>query len=164
MSWKIAASLFAPLVLGTFIITDPSDIINPTAWAADNAHLAVYNITPTLYQTTAIEGPYSYSGKSLNISQQVLSVNANDTSVLVITEQSDAEIDHTTVVKYGYCSNLFQASFYGSCLPYKYHLQTADSPLRSQCCYQCSQWFNGFNVRHQCHHSQWGRQRLWLRQ
>jgi len=68
MAWKIAASLFAPLVLGTFTITDPSDIINPADWEADNAILAYDNITPTLYQTGPIIGKSSYSGKSLNIS------------------------------------------------------------------------------------------------
>lgn len=113
MAWKIAASLFAPLVLGTFTITDPSDVINPADWKADNAILADYNITPALYQTGPIVGKSSYSGKSLNISHRVFSVNANDTSVLVIANQSEVGLDSTTVVKHGYSSNLFQASFYG---------------------------------------------------
>lgn len=106
---------FASLVLGTLTISDPSDVINPADWQADNALLADYKIKPVLYQTNAIAGPYSYNGKSQNISHETLTVNKNDTSVLVIANQSDVSIDYTTIVKYGYCSNLYQASFYGQC-------------------------------------------------
>jgi hypothetical protein len=107
----------ASMAVATFTITDPSDTINPANWAADNALLADYNITPSFYQTEAIVGPYSYSGKHLNISHALLTVNANDTSVLVIANGSDIAVSYTDVVKFGYCSNLFQASFYGKTVP-----------------------------------------------
>jgi len=114
MSWKVAASLFVPLVLGTITVTDPSDVIKPSDWAADNAILADYNVNPIMYLLSPLEAAYTYSGKSLNISRQTLSVDANDTSVIIIANEADVEIDHTTVVKFGYSSDLLQASFFGS--------------------------------------------------
>jgi hypothetical protein len=110
---QITALSLASLATATITITDPSDMINPANWAADNALLADYNITPTLYQTEAIVGPYSYSNRDFNITRSSLSVNANDTSVLVIANGSDIDVSYTNVVKFGYCSNLYQASFYG---------------------------------------------------
>jgi hypothetical protein len=107
----------ASLAVATITITDPSDTINPANWAADNALLADYNITPSFYQTQAIVGPYSYSDTDLNISHAFLTVNANDTSVLVIANGSDIAVSYTDVVKFGYCSNLYQASFYGRTVP-----------------------------------------------
>lgn len=115
-------SIVIPLILSvasaTITITDPSDVINPADWAADNAILADFNITPTLYQVNAIDGPYLYSNTDVNITHQYLTVDANDTSVLVITESSTAQVENTEIVKFGYGSNLFQESFYGmlSCL------------------------------------------------
>jgi hypothetical protein len=110
---QITALSLASLATATITITDPSDTINPANWAADNALLADYNITPTLYQTEAIVGPYSYSNRDFNITRSSLTVNANDTSVLVIANGSDIDVSYTDAVKFGYCSNLYQASFYG---------------------------------------------------
>ena len=110
---------FAPLIClaslatATITISDPSDTIDPANWAADNALLADFNIQPVLYQTEAIVGPYSYSDKDLSISHTSLTVNANDTSVLVIANGSNIDVSYTDIVKFGYCSNLYQASFYG---------------------------------------------------
>ena len=103
----------ASLATATITISDPSDTINPANWAADNSLLADFNIQPVLYQTEAIVGPYSYSDKDLNITRAFLTVNANDTSVLVIANGSDIDVSYTNIVKFGYCSNLYQASFYG---------------------------------------------------
>lgn len=135
---SLALALFASHAVGTIIVSDPSDTINPVNWAADNAVLADYNITPTLYQTKAIVGPYSYNGRSLNISHQTLAVNKNDTSVLVIANQSDVAIDNTNVIKSGYCSNLFQASFYGQ-YPLTKLVSATNTPDRPQCSRQYRQ-------------------------
>ena len=107
----------ATLTSAAITITDPSDTINPANWEADNALLADYNITPVLYQTTPIVGPYSYSGKHLNITHADLTVNANDTSVLVIANGSVVDVSYTDILKFGYSSNLYQASFYGREFP-----------------------------------------------
>jgi hypothetical protein len=102
-----------PLAQATLTVTDPSDVINPAIWADDNDLLANYNITPVLYQTEAIVGPYTYSGRAANISHATLTVMKNDTSVLVVTNDSVVSVEDSTIVKFGYSSNLFQASFYG---------------------------------------------------
>ena len=112
VAWTSFLALW-PLARATLTITDPSDVINPADWAADNAILADYNVTPTLYQTEAIVGPYTYNGEAANISHATLTVSKNDTSVLVVSNDSDVSVEYSTIIKYGYSSNLFQASFYG---------------------------------------------------
>lgn len=121
MIFSIIAALGA-VAVADFTITDPSNVIDPADWTADNAILADYNITPTLYQVNAIEGPYTYSKQNTTISRQYLTVDANDTSVLVISNGSTASISNTEIVKFGHGSNLFQESFYGWSLPLRYAL------------------------------------------
>jgi hypothetical protein len=113
MLQPVTLAYMASLATATLMITDPSDTINPVDWEADNALLADYNIPPTLYQTEAIVGPYGYNATALNISHTVLTASANDTSVVVIANGSDVKVSYTDVVKSGYCSNLYQASFFG---------------------------------------------------
>lgn len=67
-------------------IKDPGDFEDLAADAANNAILANWNITPVLYQTNAIVGPYYYSKKAKSISHAELTVDKNDTSVVVITD------------------------------------------------------------------------------
>lgn len=105
---------FGALAASDFIISDPSNVINPADWTADNAILADYNITPTLYQTNPIEGAYVYTDQNASITRQYLTVDANDTSVLVISNGSTATVNYTEIVKFGHGSNLFQESFYGN--------------------------------------------------
>lgn len=112
---------FAATATAIFTVTDPSDVINPADWTADNAILADYNITPTLYQTNAIEGAYMYDNRDMNISRKYLTVDKNDTSVLVIANGSTASVSNTEVLKFGYGSNLFQESFYGKSLLSEYN-------------------------------------------
>lgn len=108
-----AVLLFATFALATITISDPSDVISPAAWAADNAIIADYNVSPIMYQFIPTVGPYSFSGQNSTISHQSLSVNANDTSVLVVSNKSDVTVEYSTIVKYGYGSNLLQSSFFG---------------------------------------------------
>lgn len=106
-------AIFGAIASADFTISDPSNVINPADWAADDAILADFNIAPTLYQTNAIEGAFVYNDKNTTITRQYLTVEANDTSVLVIANGSAISIDHTEIVKFGHGSNLFQESFYG---------------------------------------------------
>lgn len=46
-------------------------------------------------------------------SHRTFSVDENDTSVIVVTGGSTAYLQYDTIVKYGYSSNLLEASFYG---------------------------------------------------
>lgn len=115
MILTIIAALGA-LASADFVISDPSNVINPADWTADNAILADYNITPTLYQTSPIEGAHVYTDQNASITRQYLTVDANDTSVLVISNGSTATVSYTEIVKFGHGSNLFQESFYGKLL------------------------------------------------
>jgi hypothetical protein len=67
-------------------ILDPSDYADLAADAADNSIKADYEITPELYQVNAIVGPYYFSDTEENISHETLTVDQNDTSVIVATE------------------------------------------------------------------------------
>lgn len=67
-------------------ILDPSDYEDLAADAADNSIKADYEITPELYQINAIVGPYYYSGTEETVSHETLTVDQNDTSVVVVTE------------------------------------------------------------------------------
>ena len=109
----IAVLHFATLTLATIAISDPSDVISPAAWAADNAILADYNVSPIMYQFIPTVGPYSFSGENTTLSHQSLSVDANDTSVIVVSNKSDVTVEYSTIIKYGYGSNLLQSSFFG---------------------------------------------------
>ncbi|KKY17559.1 hypothetical protein UCRPC4_g05460 [Phaeomoniella chlamydospora] len=104
---------YAALASATITITDPSDEISSADWASDNAILADYNVTTTSYQTIAIVGEYSYSNAAANISHKVLYGEGNDTSVLVVANESDVSVAYSTIIKFGYASNLAQSSFFG---------------------------------------------------
>lgn len=106
--------LFATLASAAITVSDPSDYADLTADAADNALKAIYDITPVLVQVTDIVGPYFYSGNNdTAIDHTTMTVDANDTSVLVITEGAEVNVSYSKIIKYGYSSNLFQASFFG---------------------------------------------------
>jgi hypothetical protein len=104
-----------PLVLASVSIVDPSNYADLVADAKDNALVAdyitdnggpmdlVYNIT----------GPYYYYNKEGELHHETLSVHANDTSVLVGTEDAAVNLSYVSVIKEGYSTWLTQASFFG---------------------------------------------------
>ena len=101
--------LFASLASAAIIVSDPGDYADLTADSADNALKAIYDITPVLVQVTDIVGPFFYSGNNdTAIDHTTMTVDANDTSVLVITEGAEVNVSYSKIIKYGYSSNLFQ--------------------------------------------------------
>ncbi|PWY75208.1 hypothetical protein BO94DRAFT_210104 [Aspergillus sclerotioniger CBS 115572] len=98
----------------TVTIHDPGDFADLVAGAADDALTADWDYTPTTYQVDAITGAYEYSSTTENLSHEIIAVSANDTSVLVITESSEVNVSYSTIIKHGYSSDLYQASFFGS--------------------------------------------------
>ncbi|RAL08056.1 uncharacterized protein BO97DRAFT_437951 [Aspergillus homomorphus CBS 101889] len=102
-----------PLSAATITLHDPSDDVDLQTDVADNALTANWNYTPTLYQVDAITGAYEYTNEIATISHATLSETANDTSVVVFTESSSVNISSSKVVKHGYSSDLYQASFFG---------------------------------------------------
>ncbi|KAL2835349.1 hypothetical protein BJY01DRAFT_252726 [Aspergillus pseudoustus] len=116
MAFKSLALLsLSPFVLSSVIISDPGDYVNLSADVEDNAILADYltddgGPTELIYDIT---GPYAYHDADAELDHQTLSVDANDTSVVVITEGSNVNLSRVDVVKRGYSTWLNQASFYG---------------------------------------------------
>lgn len=104
----------ASAALAAVSVVDPSDSADLVSDASDNAIKAVYDIEPILYQTNDILGPYYYSdGNDTSADHTSFTVDANDTSVIVVTEGTQLNLSYVDVVKHGYSSNLYQASFYG---------------------------------------------------
>ncbi|PYH32051.1 uncharacterized protein BO87DRAFT_441599 [Aspergillus neoniger CBS 115656] len=104
-----------PLALATITVLDPSDYADLAADATDNTLEADYttdNGGPQ-YLLYNITGPYYYSDEDGEIDHQTLTVDANDTSVLVVTEGSAVNVSYTDVIKKGYSTWLNQASFFG---------------------------------------------------
>ncbi|GCB25755.1 hypothetical protein AAWM_08640 [Aspergillus awamori] len=104
-----------PLALATVTVLDPSDYADLAADATDNTLEADYttdNGGPQ-YLLYNITGPYYYSDEDGEIDHQTLTVDANDTSVLVVTEGSAVNVSYTDVIKEGYSTWLNQASFFG---------------------------------------------------
>jgi hypothetical protein len=137
------ASLFASVALASFVVYDPSDVIDPAAWATDNALLANYSIpfvsqisyvqlsTSNLLTTPKITvqgipnvAPTEFHGETAIVQHKVLSVDKNDTSVVVVTEGSDVTFNYDTFIKYGYSSNLLEGR--GSHIPSHPIITSAD--------------------------------------
>ncbi|KAL1613815.1 hypothetical protein SLS54_010276 [Diplodia seriata] len=105
---------FSGASLAAVSVVDPSAYADLAADAADNAIKAVYDIEPILYQTNDIVGPYEYAaGNDTSADHASFSAAANDTSVIVVTDGTTLNLSYANVVKRGYSSNLYQASFYG---------------------------------------------------
>ncbi|KAL3462462.1 hypothetical protein BJX64DRAFT_277181 [Aspergillus heterothallicus] len=116
MSIKPLALLaLSRLVLGSISIVDPSDYADLRADASDNAILADYTTDNggPMYLADNITGRYIYYDTDVEFDHTTLSVNANDTSVLLITEGSSANLSSVEIIKEGYTTWLNQASFFG---------------------------------------------------
>ncbi|GAB7355620.1 hypothetical protein MBLNU459_g6344t1 [Dothideomycetes sp. NU459] len=104
---------FAGLAGATLTITDPSDFVGTTEWEADNALIADYNVQPVMYQFIPSVAPYVYTDETVSVAHKVFTVDKNDSSVVIVTNGSTAHLSYDTFVKYGYSTNLLQASFFG---------------------------------------------------
>ncbi|KAI0474890.1 hypothetical protein GGR56DRAFT_485341 [Xylariaceae sp. FL0804] len=110
------ALLLAAGTRATVVVQDPSDVISPADWAADNKLEADYNVPQPTVQPTDLVGTYEINGSngtSKVFSHETLTANGNDTSVVVIANGADVEMSHVDILKEGYSSNLNWASFYG---------------------------------------------------
>ncbi|KAL4937078.1 hypothetical protein BDV06DRAFT_227305, partial [Aspergillus oleicola] len=112
---SVVVLALSPLVLASISLLDPSDYADLDADAADNDLIADYTTDNggPMYQSDDIYGRYNYTDTDISLSSETISVNANDTSVLVITESSTANLSNVKIIKEGYCTWLNQASFFG---------------------------------------------------
>ncbi|KAH8659973.1 hypothetical protein BX600DRAFT_383834 [Xylariales sp. PMI_506] len=101
------------LCSASITLLDPSDIINPALWADDNAIIPDYNVAFPSTQPSAIEAAYSWDGESVSIDHETYTVDANDTSVILVANDGSLDASYIDVIKYGYGSNLLYSSFWG---------------------------------------------------
>ncbi|RAK74356.1 uncharacterized protein BO72DRAFT_212083 [Aspergillus fijiensis CBS 313.89] len=106
---------YLPQVFASITVWDPSDSADVTADAVDNTLVADYTTDNggAQYLIYNISGPYYYSEEDVELAHVTLTVDANDTSVLVGTEGSVVNLSYSDVIKYGYSTWLNQASFFG---------------------------------------------------
>ncbi|KAL4821932.1 hypothetical protein BDW67DRAFT_171947 [Aspergillus spinulosporus] len=106
---------FIAVAAASITISDPADIIPESQWASDNAIMADYNVSTEAVQRIAQVGPYMVRSQQKRSHHTTLEVDRNDTSVLVATRHANVHVhvDHSEIIKFGYSSNLIQASFYG---------------------------------------------------
>lgn len=74
------------------------------------------------------------------LAYETLTVDANDTSVILVAEGANLDLSYVDVIKYGYSSNLDDASFWGfnaavnvvsfRCL-LNYHTQSCPAEVKS---------------------------------
>ncbi|KAJ6007825.1 hypothetical protein N7540_011801 [Penicillium herquei] len=96
----------------SIILEDPSDIIPSTEWAADNAVKANYNDTSTVI-AIPLTARHIFKGEQGVIHDQSLYHDHNDSSVLLVTDHSSVQMRRSKITKFGSCSSLNEASFYG---------------------------------------------------
>ncbi|KAJ5925357.1 hypothetical protein N7454_007996 [Penicillium verhagenii] len=105
--------LFPALALASITIQDPSNVINPDLWKADNAIVPDYNVAFPSVQPSAIKATHSVKGKTSSANHVTWSATANDTSVLLVSEGGSFTGSYIDFEKSGYSSNLDDASFWG---------------------------------------------------
>lgn len=67
------------------------------------------------YLTSSIKSEqyFTGSGNDSSINYKSLCTSQNDTSVIVVSEGASLTLNNVNLLKYGYTSDLNQASFYG---------------------------------------------------
>lgn len=96
--------------LAAVSVVDPSDIISPSLWVADNAIVPDYDVPYISVQPSPIIAAYTFDN-STTISHQTFSTTLNQTSVILVT--GELNLSHSSIIKSGYASNLLESSFWG---------------------------------------------------
>lgn len=113
MSSRLTLLALPVVALASLTISDPSDVISPSHWTADNAIVPDYNVPFISVQPSDIIAAYYFENGSTTVSHDTFTVDANDTSVILVTDGANLDLSYIDVLEYGYSSNLLQASFYG---------------------------------------------------
>ena len=101
------------LALAAVSVIDPSDVIPPAQWAADNALIANYNVPFHSAQPSPLLAQYAFYDDSTAIDHESFSTTANDTSVIVAANGAELNLSFVDITKFGYSSDLLAASFFG---------------------------------------------------
>lgn len=94
------------------LVDDPSDILPPQWFAQDNAIKADYSPIPTATQPSDILANITFTTDT-SISHAFFYEFMNDTSAILVAEKGQLNLSFVDIIKYGYSSNLIDASFYG---------------------------------------------------
>ena len=107
--------LQAHLSSESLTIRDPSDSFDVSKDSADNAIKADYNVQPLMYLISSLQASNVFNGSNTpsSMDHRTLATSANDTSVIVVGNGAQLNLSFVNIVKYGYSSNLLQASFFG---------------------------------------------------
>lgn len=111
MRCSLLPILFTNVALAALSIPDPSDIINPSEWAADNDLIPDYNDPFLSIQPTDIVAVHTITN-STSIDHVFWSTDLNQTSVVLVVA-GELNLTSSTIVKEGYSDDLVEASFWG---------------------------------------------------
>ncbi|KAJ2896553.1 hypothetical protein MKZ38_005439 [Zalerion maritima] len=99
--------------LAAILVYDPADTIDPADWAADNDIYADYTAAFHSSQPSEIQGRYVFNENSTVMDHEDFSTDKNDTSVILVTDGAGLDLSYSKIEKWGYYSNLNDASFWG---------------------------------------------------
>lgn len=97
----------------TVSLSDPSDVIDPDLWAADNAIEPDFDVPFISTQPSPIIAAYYFDDTTVSVSHESFSTTLNQTSVISIANNAEVNISYVDVEKSGYASNLLESSFWG---------------------------------------------------
>ncbi|PMD14251.1 hypothetical protein NA56DRAFT_584071 [Hyaloscypha hepaticicola] len=103
----------AGFTLAKVSVSDPSDIISPLLWTADNAIIPDYNVPFISVQPENLPAAYEFEGNSTSITHTTFSTTLNNTSVILVANKAELDLSFVNIEKSGYASNLLWSSFYG---------------------------------------------------
>src|SRR5258707_12533411 len=95
----------ASVALAKVSISDPSDVISPLLWTADNAIIPDYNVPFISVQPENIPAAYKFNGNSTSISHKTFSTSLNDTSAILVANHAGLSLSFVDIEKSGYASN-----------------------------------------------------------
>lgn len=104
---------FSKLAFGAISLSDPSDIIPPSLWAADNAIVPNYSDPFLSVQPSPIIAVYDFEGNSTTIDHESFSTFENQTSVILVANGAELNLSYVDVLKEGYYTDLLESSFWG---------------------------------------------------
>ncbi|KAJ5104182.1 hypothetical protein N7532_004711 [Penicillium argentinense] len=102
--------LWPAVALASVTVEDPSDVIDPSLWAADNAIIPDYDIAMVLSQPSDILATRNVKGKTASADHVTWYATANDTSVLLVADKGSFTGSYMTFDKSGYSTNLNDAT------------------------------------------------------
>jgi hypothetical protein len=111
--FKFVLISLASTALAAVTISDPSDVIPPSEWTADNAIIPDYDVPFISVQPENIPAVYTFEDNSTSLDHETFVATANDTTVLLVANGAELDISYVDVTKSGYASNLLWSSFYG---------------------------------------------------